>query len=143
MKVTKCPPNSSPHWGKNSNPKLRKEINTNASPNVKRSDFHLDLAGHCVTFIKVEHAPNYVHFLIFMDYRVMYLMLGTRMRSCSKQLSYISVLSGFKMSGCVAFFLVFSSSRSLSRAALVQFSLFSLFVSVHGYDSKALYYCMV
>lgn len=56
-------------------PTLTINSNANASSNIKIGDLLLDLAGHFVTFI-------YMHFFIFMDYQVIYLMPGAGMRSC-------------------------------------------------------------
>lgn len=56
-------------------PTLTINSNANASSNSKIGDLLLDLAGHFVTFI-------YMHFFIFMDYQVIYLMPGAGMRSC-------------------------------------------------------------
>ena len=62
MKVIRCPPSSSPQGDINSNrnPNLKDKPNTNANPKVITSWFMLRLTGHFVTFIKVEHASDYV-----------------------------------------------------------------------------------
>jgi len=38
---------------------LKTEVNTNAKPNVRNSDVHLDITGDLMTFISIEHASNY------------------------------------------------------------------------------------
>ena len=48
LKIKEYPPNS------------RRETNTNANRNVKKGGLHLNLTGYFVTFIKIEHASNFV-----------------------------------------------------------------------------------
>ena len=63
IKVIKCPSNYNP-WrdiNSNPNPSLTDNPNTTLTLKLQRGGLRLDLAGHFVTFSKIERASNYVH----------------------------------------------------------------------------------
>jgi len=65
IKVIRYPLHSSPQEdiGSNLNPNREDNPNTNANPKVTTRWFTLRLSGILiVTFIKIDHASNYVHF---------------------------------------------------------------------------------